>query len=94
MKRYLPHVKMKWYCFALAPMFMMLEACGEFILPYMNANIINNGAATGDIAYIVENGLMMALLYVTTGVRVYAVPGMACLTMAVFSRMGSSEEGL
>lgn len=39
-------------------------------------------------------GLMMALLYVTTGVRVYAVPGMACLTMAVFSRMGSSEEGL
>lgn len=39
-------------------------------------------------------GLVMALLYVATGVRVYAVPGMACLTMAVFSRMGRSEERL
>ncbi|MBQ7849790.1 MAG: hypothetical protein IJ343_08735 [Clostridia bacterium] len=39
-------------------------------------------------------GLAMTLLYVATGVRVYAVPGMVCLTMAVFSRMGRSEERL
>ncbi len=88
MKRYLPHVKKKWYCFALAPVFMMLEACGEFILPYMNANIINNGAATGDIAYIVENGLMMALLAVfmlATGVlgAFFAVRGASHLACGV-----------
>lgn len=35
-------------------------------------------------------GLMMTLLYVITGVRAYAVPGMACLTMAVLSRTGRS----
>ena len=88
MKRYLPHVKKKWYCFALAPVFMMLEACGEFILPYMNANIINNGAATGDIAYIIENGLMMALLAVfmlATGVlgAFFAVRGASHLACGV-----------
>lgn len=35
-------------------------------------------------------GLVMTLLYVLTGVRVYAVPGMACLTMAVMCRTGRS----
>lgn len=35
-------------------------------------------------------GLTMTLLYVLTGVRVYAVPGMACLTMAVMCCTGRS----
>lgn len=40
-------------------------------------------------------GLMMLLLYILTGTRLYAVPGMACLTMAVMSRTGRRmEEGL
>ncbi len=43
---------------------MILEACGEFILPYINANIINRGAATGDISYIIRNGIYMAILAV------------------------------
>ncbi len=43
---------------------MILEACGEFILPYINANIINRGAATGDMPYILENGIYMAILAV------------------------------
>lgn len=34
----------------------------SFILPYINANIINKGAATGDIDYIFKNGLYMALI--------------------------------
>ena len=41
---------------------MVLEACGEFILPYMSAKIINTGAANGDIPYIIQNGLHMALI--------------------------------
>lgn len=62
MKIYLKYVKKYWYSFLLGPLFMVLEACGEFILPYINANIINKGAATGDINYILINGLYMALI--------------------------------
>ena len=54
MKKYLKHMKKDWYCFILGPLFMTLEACGEFILPFMNANIIDKGAATGDIAFILK----------------------------------------
>ncbi len=61
-QKYKPYVKKYWYCFILAPFFMVLESCGEFILPYLNANIIDIGAANGDIAYIVENGVFMVLL--------------------------------
>lgn len=43
---------------------MILEACGEFILPYINANIINRGATMGDIPYILKNGIYMAILAV------------------------------
>ena len=62
MKKYIPYIKKYWYNFVLGPVFMILEACGEFILPYINANIINKGASTGDVGYILENGLYMALL--------------------------------
>ncbi|EET62828.1 ABC transporter, ATP-binding protein [Marvinbryantia formatexigens DSM 14469] len=41
---------------------MIIEACGEFILPYLNANIIDTGAANGDISYILRNGVYMILL--------------------------------
>ncbi|MDE6747538.1 MAG: ABC transporter ATP-binding protein/permease [Lachnospiraceae bacterium] len=62
MKKYIPYVKKYWYCFILGPLFMVMEASGEFILPYINANIINIGAANGDIPYIIKNGLFMALI--------------------------------
>ena len=62
MKKYLPYVKKYWYSFLLGPLFMVLEACGEFILPYINANIIDKGAAEGNVPYILENGLYMVLL--------------------------------
>ena len=64
MKKYKPYVKKYWYSFLLGPFFMVLEACGEFILPYINANIIDVGAAKGDVSYIIENGIFMALLAV------------------------------
>ena len=41
---------------------MVLEAAGEFILPYVSANIINKGAANGDIGYILKNGLYMLII--------------------------------
>ena len=41
MKKYKEVVKKNLYCFILGPLFMILEACGEFILPFVNANIIN-----------------------------------------------------
>jgi len=62
LKRYIPYVKKYWYSFLLGPFFMVLEACGEFILPYINANIINIGAATGDMDYILRHGLLMLVL--------------------------------
>ncbi len=37
-------------------------------------------------------GLGMLLLYVLTGMRLYAVPGMICLTMAVLSRRGMCRQ--
>ena len=64
MKKYKPYVKKYWYSFLLGPFFMVLEACGEFILPYINANIIDVGAANGDVPYIIRNGAFMALLAV------------------------------
>ncbi len=62
MKKYSPYVKKYWYSFLLGPLFMILEASGEFILPYINANIINIGAANGDIPYIVRHGLLMLVI--------------------------------
>ena len=64
MRKYIPYAKQNWYAFLLGPLFMVLEASGEFILPYINANIINRGAATGNIPYILHNGLFMLLLAV------------------------------
>ncbi len=65
MKKYKQHVKQNWYSFLLGPLFMTLEAAGEFILPFINANIINKGAATGNIPYIIENGVWMFLIAIS-----------------------------
>ncbi len=62
MKKYKKYIKKNWYCFLLGPLFMTLEAAGEFILPFINANIINKGAASGDIPYILKNGAYMFLI--------------------------------
>ena len=62
MYKYKKHIRASWYCFLLSPLFMTLEASGEFILPFVNANIIDRGAANGDISYILRNGLYMLLI--------------------------------
>lgn len=96
MKRYTTHMKKDWYCFVLGPLFMTLEACGEFIVPFINANIINNGAAAGDIPYIIKNSIYMllaAICMLITGVlgAFFSVRGaarMACsLRKEVFTKI-------
>ncbi|MDO5539563.1 MAG: ABC transporter ATP-binding protein [Eubacteriales bacterium] len=64
MSKYRDSIGKYLYCFILAPVFMILEACGEFILPYLNANVVDRGAANGDIEYILQNGLYMVLVAV------------------------------
>ncbi|MBQ8425741.1 MAG: ABC transporter ATP-binding protein [Clostridia bacterium] len=88
MKRYKYYIKKYWYCFLLGPLFMVIEACGEFILPFLNANIINKGASNGDISYILENGLIMLLISVVmliTGIlgANYAVRGSVRLSAGI-----------
>ncbi|MBO5354342.1 MAG: ABC transporter ATP-binding protein [Lachnospiraceae bacterium] len=88
MKRYTKHMKPHWYCFILGPLFMTLEACGEFIIPFINANIINKGAAAGDIPYILKNGvymLLMAAAMLVTGVlgAYFSVKGAARMAAGV-----------
>lgn len=62
MYKYKPYIKKYWYCFILGPLFMMLEASGEFILPYISANIINKGAALNNIPYIIKNSFFMLII--------------------------------
>ncbi len=62
MQKYKPTIKKYFYCFILGPCFMIIEATGEFLLPFFNANIIDNGAANGNIPYIIQNGLIMLLI--------------------------------
>ena len=88
MKKYIGYVKKYWYSFLLGPLFMVLEACGEFILPYINANIIDKGAAEKDVPYILENGLYMVLIAVfmmITGIlgANFAIRGSARLAAGV-----------
>ena len=88
MNKYKPYIKKYWYSFLLGPFFMVLEACGEFILPFINANIIDKGAANGDVEYIIQNGLLMlilAVLMMATGVlgANFAVRGSARLAAGV-----------
>lgn len=62
MRKYSGYIKKYLRYFLLGPFFMILEACGEFILPYINANIIDIGAAERNIPYILQNGLLMVVI--------------------------------
>ena len=62
MNKYIPTIKKYWYCFILGPIFMIIEAVGEFILPFLNARMIDRGAALHNINYIIQNGLYMFII--------------------------------
>lgn len=59
MDKYKDAIRQYRYCFIFGPLFMIIEASGEFILPFLNANIIDKGAANGDVPYILKNGGFM-----------------------------------
>ena len=52
MRKYKRYIKKYLVYFTLGPLIVTLEACGEFILPYINANIIDIGAAQKDICLL------------------------------------------
>ena len=88
MNKYKKYIGENWYCFILGPLFMTLEACGEFIIPFINANIIDKGAANGDIPYILQNGfymLLIAIAMLATGVlgAFFAVRGSSRLAAGI-----------
>ena len=97
MHKYARSVKKYLYCFILGPFFMILEACGEFILPYLNANIIDKGASMRNVDFILQNGLYMLLLaaaMLITGVlgAYFAIKGAANLAKDVRSQVFSKIE--
>lgn len=73
MGKYREHIRKNLASFILGPLFMVLEASGEFILPFINANIINKGAANGDVPYIIKNGVIM--LVIAVGMLITGVLG-------------------
>ena len=46
----------------LAPVFKMLEALFELIIPLVVADIIDNGIGNNDTGYIVNHGILMIIL--------------------------------
>lgn len=88
MYKYKSTIKKYWYCFVFGPIFMILEACGEFILPFTSANIINVGVKNHDMNYILEQGgimVLMAIAMLITGVlgAFFGIRGAAHIAMDV-----------
>jgi len=59
MKRYWKYMKPHLIFFIVGPICMMAEVLGEVVLPSWMADIINIGAANGDVPYIITKGINM-----------------------------------
>ncbi len=59
MKRYWKYIKPYLLAFIIGPLLMIIEVVGEVMLPRLMANIINVGAASHDIPYIIGMGFSM-----------------------------------
>jgi ATP-binding cassette subfamily B protein len=73
MKRYYKYIRPYLLYFIVGPIMMIVEVIGEVLLPTMMAQIINNGATTHDIGYIVRTGVLMVL--VALGMMIGGVGG-------------------
>ncbi len=60
MKRFIKYIKPYIKYYILGPSFMLVEVIGDVVLPWLLAQIINNGVANHDIPYIITMGLCMA----------------------------------
>lgn len=71
MKSYYKYAKPYLIYFILGPIMMICEVIADIQLPAIVADIINIGAANGDISYIINSGIKMvltALFAIMTGV--------------------------
>ena len=62
MKRYIKYIKPYLPYFIIGPLMMIVEVIGEVTMPYLMAQIINNGVAQKDVSYIVSTGLLMVVV--------------------------------
>ena len=60
MKKWIKYMRPYWKFFLLGPLCIILEACGEVVMPKFMAAIIDNGIATGRVSYIM--GIMIAMV--------------------------------
>ncbi|GLI28335.1 multidrug ABC transporter ATP-binding protein [Agromyces rhizosphaerae] len=96
--RYLrPH----WPLLAAVVVFQLIQSILTLLLPALNADIIDNGVATGDTGYIMSTGgLMLAITLAQIACAIIAVYFAAKLSMglgrdvrtAVFARVGAFSE--
>ena len=96
MNSFLKYAKPYKKYFLFGPIFMVIEATGDIVLPFLVAQIINNGAVNHDIPYILRTGGWMVSFSVimavfgTLGAK-FAVNGSvnlaADLRFDVFSRI-------
>ena len=56
---YKKYIKRYWPYFTFGPIARIIAAIGEFILPFLSALMINNGAAKNDTNYILYISLIM-----------------------------------
>lgn len=77
MKQLLPFLKNYKIQSVLAPLFKMLEAVFELIVPLVVASIINDGIREGNLKLVVSKALLLVLL---------AVVGMSAAITAQFLR--------
>lgn len=61
MKKWIKYMRPYWKFFLLGPLCIILEACGEVVMPRFMASIIDNGIATGRVGYI--TGIMIAMVF-------------------------------
>ena len=59
MKRYGKYIRPYWKSFVFGPLLMVTEVVGEVLLPSFMADIINIGAASHNVPYIIGMGIAM-----------------------------------
>ncbi|NLT26336.1 MAG: ABC transporter ATP-binding protein [Microbacteriaceae bacterium] len=95
------YLKPHWLAVAGVLVFQFLQALGALFLPTLNADIIDNGVAKGDIDYIWRTGLFMlliAFLQISANIVAIFCASRAAMAMgrdlrsAVFRRVSSFSE--
>ena len=91
MKKLLAYVKGAWWAVLLAPLLMVLEVMMDLQLPTLMSQIVDNGIANGDLAYIGEKGVQMllcALVGIIGGAGCSLVAAIASMTLGTNLRDG------